>query len=318
MAQSTTPYDPMAKPVLVGGLLVLGATVFVLVSNLFTTIDRNSTKGLNDPANLENSLITEDLKRIGVVKTVDKSIAPVARTGEQVYQSLCTNCHATGTLGAPKIDSKSDWEPRIAQGLKGLLEAATNGKNQMPAKGGDPTLTEQELTDTILYMTSKADIELAQADSAAAPAAAAAQAAPAQAAPAPAQAAAPAAQATATEATPAPAQAAAPATPEAAPAQAAAPAAPEATPAQASAATDLVEGEKVYKSLCFSCHDVGVSGSPKLTDKAAWEPRIATGMEALYASTMNGKNLMPPRGGNPALTDAQLKAAVDYMVSQVK
>ncbi|MFZ1234862.1 MAG: c-type cytochrome [Thiofilum sp.] len=356
MAHSTPPHDPMAKPVLVGGLLILGAAVFVLVTNLFNTIEKNSTRGLDDPANLQNPSLEQDLKRIGMVKTVDKSIAPVARTGEQVYQALCTNCHAAGTLGAPKIDDKAAWEPRLAQGLKGLVTSAINGKNQMPAKGGDPSLTEQEITDAILYMTGKAGIDLAKADAAApaesaaapaaAPAAQAATPAPAAtqaAAPTPAaapaaQAAAPAPAAPAEPAAPAaPAPAAAPATPApaaapaapapaaapAAPAPAAAPAAPApaAAPAQAqqaAGASSTVEGEKVYKSLCFSCHDVGVSGSPKLTDKAAWAPRIATGMETLYTSALKGKNLMPARGGNPALTDAQIKAAVDYMVVQAK
>ena len=338
MAHSNPPHDPMAKPVLVGGLLILGATIFVLVTNLFNTIDKNSTRGLDDPANLLNSSIEADLMRIGVVKTVDKSIAPVARTGEQVYQALCTNCHAAGTLGAPKIDDKTAWEPRVAQGLKGLVTSAINGKNQMPAKGGDPTLTEQEITDAILYMTNKAGIALANADAApaeqaapaatqaATPAPAAAPAAQA-AAPAPAApAAAPATQtaaATTAPAAPAAPEAPAPAAPAptAAPAtQASAPAAQATAPApvQQAGASSTVEGEKVYKSLCFSCHDVGVSGSPKLTDKAAWAPRIATGMEAMYTSALKGKNLMPARGGNPALTDAQIKAAVDYMVGQAK
>ncbi len=79
-----------------------------------------------------------------------------------------------------------------------------------------------------------------------------------------------------------------------------------------------IDGEKVYKGLCMSCHDAGVAGSPKLGDKAAWEPRIATGMDALYESTIKGKGVMPAKGGNPALSDDEVKAAVDYMVAQVK
>ncbi|MDQ5767317.1 TIR domain-containing protein [Thiothrix subterranea] len=78
------------------------------------------------------------------------------------------------------------------------------------------------------------------------------------------------------------------------------------------------DGEKVYKGLCFSCHDTGVAGSPKLGDKAAWSPRIATGNDALYASSLNGKGAMPAKGGNSALSDEEVKAAVDWMVSQAK
>jgi len=84
------------------------------------------------------------------------------------------------------------------------------------------------------------------------------------------------------------------------------------------AAVGAVDGEKVYKGLCFSCHDMGIAGSPKLGDKAAWAPRIATGMDALYASSINGKGAMPAKGGNPALSDAEVKASVDWMVAQAK
>ncbi|WP_298682404.1 c-type cytochrome, partial [uncultured Thiothrix sp.] len=77
-------------------------------------------------------------------------------------------------------------------------------------------------------------------------------------------------------------------------------------------------GEKVYKGLCFSCHDMGIAGAPKLGDKAAWAPRIATGNDALYTSSLKGKNAMPAKGGNPALSDAEVKAAVDFMVSKAK
>jgi cytochrome c5 len=79
-----------------------------------------------------------------------------------------------------------------------------------------------------------------------------------------------------------------------------------------------IDGEKIYKGLCMSCHDAGIAGSPKLGDKAAWEPRIATGMDALYASSLKGKGAMPAKGGNAALSDDEVKAAVDHMVAQVK
>ncbi|MFN3786399.1 MAG: c-type cytochrome, partial [Thiothrix sp.] len=84
------------------------------------------------------------------------------------------------------------------------------------------------------------------------------------------------------------------------------------------AAQSAPNGEKVYKGLCFSCHDAGVAGAPKLGDKAAWDPRIATGMDALYTSAINGKGAMPAKGGNPALSDAEIKATVDWMVAQAK
>ncbi len=75
-------------------------------------------------------------------------------------------------------------------------------------------------------------------------------------------------------------------------------------------------GEKTYKSMCFSCHDMGVAGAPKTGDAEAWAPRIAAGKEALYANAINGKGAMPAKGGNPSFSDEEVKAAVDYMLSQ--
>ena len=304
-----TPNDPMAKPLLVGGLLIIGATAFVLVSNLVTTIKHNSTKGEIDTT-AQLALSDANIAPIGSVTTVDKSVAKAARSGEAVFNAVCTSCHSAGVLGAPKIDDKAAWEPRTAQGLDGLMKNAINGIRSMPARGGDPTLTDEEVQNAIIYMTGKAGIDLSSQAKAAAPAGDAKQAAPAaEAKPAeaaPAQAAAPAAEAKPTEAAPAPAAETAPVA-QAAPAQAAA--APEAASAN---------GEKTYKATCFACHDVGVAGAPKLGDKAAWEPRIAAGKDALYHSSLNGKNAMPAKGGNAALSDADVKAAVDYMVGQVK
>jgi cytochrome c5 len=67
-----------------------------------------------------------------------------------------------------------------------------------------------------------------------------------------------------------------------------------------------------------ACHQVSVAGSPRLGDKAAWAPRIQTGMDSLLQSVVKGKGAMPPRGGNPSLSDAEVRAAVEFMVGQAK
>ena len=109
----------------------------------------------------------------------------------------------------------------------------------------------------------------------------------------------------------APAPAAAPAAvPVAAPGAAAAPAKGEKMAAGA--------GKPTYDSVCAVCHAAGVAGAPKLGDKAAWAPRIKSGVDALHAAALKGKGAMPPKGGNPSLSDADVKAAVDYMVAAAK
>lgn len=77
-------------------------------------------------------------------------------------------------------------------------------------------------------------------------------------------------------------------------------------------------GEAVYASVCKACHEAGVAGAPKTGDKAAWAPRLATGMATLLKSAANGKGAMPARGGAPDLTDDELKAAVTYLTGKAK
>lgn len=97
-----------------------------------------------------------------------------------------------------------------------------------------------------------------------------------------------------------------------------APAAAPAASASAKAAggSDLVKGEQVYTATCLACHGAGVLGAPKFGDKAAWAPRIAKGIDTLHTNALNGLNMMPPKGGNAGLSEGDLKAAVDYMVSK--
>jgi len=110
--------------------------------------------------------------------------------------------------------------------------------------------------------------------------------------------------------------------------------APEAAPAQAPAATPVAAiaipppaakaapaaagGKATYEATCTACHGAGVAGAPKFGDKAAWAARLKEGKEHLYATALKGKGAMPPKGGNPGLADADVKAAVDYMLAAVK
>ena len=77
-------------------------------------------------------------------------------------------------------------------------------------------------------------------------------------------------------------------------------------------------GEGTYKSACFACHATGVAGAPKLGDKASWSARVAKGKATLYEHAIKGFNAMPAKGGNTTLADADVKAAVDFLVAQAK
>jgi cytochrome c5 len=88
--------------------------------------------------------------------------------------------------------------------------------------------------------------------------------------------------------------------------------------AQKPQAASAADGKKVYDSTCTACHTAGIANAPKLGDKAAWAPRIKQGIDALVQSAQKGKGAMPPKGGNASLSDADLRAAIEFMVSQAK
>lgn len=73
-------------------------------------------------------------------------------------------------------------------------------------------------------------------------------------------------------------------------------------------------GDQVYASACQACHAAGIAGAPKTGDVSTWTTRLDAGLETLYVSALVGKGAMPAKGGNPSLSDAEVKAAVDYMI----
>ena len=77
-------------------------------------------------------------------------------------------------------------------------------------------------------------------------------------------------------------------------------------------------GKGVYEAGCNACHAAGVAGAPKSGDKAAWAPRLAKGAPMLYDHAIKGVGIMPAKGGNAGLSDADVKAAVDYMMATNK
>lgn len=226
----------------------------------------------------------ERIRKVGTVEIRDANRA--LKAGEEVYKGQCAACHATGAANAPKFGDAGAWANRIRGGFDALVASALKGKGAMPAQaGGD--FEEVEIARAVAYIANAGGAKFAEPQRPAGAAAATEAAAPA-AAPAPA--------ATAVAAAPA-------AAPVPAPAQ----------PAVAAAGG----GEALYKQACAACHTAGVAGAPKLGDKAAWAPRIKTGVPQLVQSAIKGKGAMPPKGGSAA-SDAEIRAAVEYMVGAAK
>ncbi len=93
-----------------------------------------------------------------------------------------------------------------------------------------------------------------------------------------------------------------------------------AVPASASAAPAEAagprSGDAVYNASCLACHSAGVAGAPKTGDSAAWAERVAKGMDTLLSNAINGINAMPPKGTCADCSDDEIKAAIEYMLSE--
>ena len=77
------------------------------------------------------------------------------------------------------------------------------------------------------------------------------------------------------------------------------------------------DGAALYKRYCALCHDAGIGGAPKLTERANWALRFKGGVEPMVASVIKGKGTMPPRAGTK-LTDEELRAVVEYLASTTR
>lgn len=287
-----------------GGLIAPALVIFLVVKLLLgiqaTHIDDA------DSAVMAAS-VAERIKPVARVEVAVADSGPhVDKSGEEVVGAVCSACHGVGALGSPKIGDKAAWGPRIKQGYETLIQHALSGIRQMPARGGNPDLTDGEIANAVAYMANKGGANFtppaAGATGAAVPAAA------------PAASATPVKEAEKTTSKAAVAASPAPvAKPESAPQPAAeAKSAAEAAPVASAGKS----GEEVVKAVCSACHAAGVLGSPKIGDKEAWAPRIAQGYETLIQHALKGIRMMPAKGGNPSLTDTEVAGAVAYMANQ--
>ncbi len=271
---------------------VLGVLVVIAVVLFFIARSLSGVPGTGGTATSEDSRVQaaveqriEPFAAVNVGEAKPQQAAAqgggAVRSGKEIVQGTCSACHGTGALGAPMIGKKDQWGPRVQKGAQVLLQHATNGFKSMPPKGGNASLSEQELKNAIGYMVSQSGLKDpfgGGAKSASAGSQGAQQAAAGE--------------------------------------QGQKPAA--AGGQSASAGGDLAEGKQVYSQTCFACHGTGAAGAPKIGDQSAWAPRVAKGKPTLYQHALNGFNAMPPHGGNPGLSESQVKAAVDYLVSQAK
>lgn len=259
-------------------VVVLAFVIPIVVISILASLASRSVEPSVDVKSQE--AVARRLKPVGQVVVAEGSDTPGQRGGKQIVEAVCAACHTAGLLNAPKIGDAAAWQNLIKEGLETLTQDAIKGVRQMPPRGGDPTLTDVEVARAVAFMANQSGAKFVEPPiQPAAPTTAASQPT------------------------------------SAAPVQVAAAAA---TGASSTAAAGGQGGKSVYDASCVACHGAGVAGAPKLGDKAAWAPRVKQGMDALYQAVLKGKGAMPPKGGNMALSEGDIKAAVDFMVAQSK
>ncbi|EKS69249.1 MULTISPECIES: c-type cytochrome [Caballeronia] len=287
---------PIKTPGQLIAAVIAGFGIPVAIIILLAVYVNNSTR-TGAGTDIEQS-VNARIAPAAQVDVRDANAPRVYKSGEEVFKAVCSACHATGTAGAPKFGDAGAWAPRIGEGYDTLLHNALNGKGGMPARGGTSPddYSDFEIARAVVYMANGSGGKLAEPAQPASGAAAASSAA------------APAAASSNENA-----QAAA-----AVAALASVPAVASAAPAAGAQSADAAQaGKALYEQVCQACHAAGVLGAPKFGDKAAWAPRLKEPMDTVYNYALHGKGAMPPKGGSNA-SDADVKAAVDYMANAAK
>jgi len=337
---------PKQLAIVVALAFLVPITLIVMLSQLVTL---SSEPSKNNPGMSEEA-VAKRLKPVGEVVVAEPSKPKTAKSGKEIVEAVCSACHATGALNSPKIGDKAAWATRISQGEETLTQAAIKGIGQMPPRGGNSALTDLEVARAVVYMANQGGANWREPTELRKPAAVIAgrtgeQIVQAQ-----------CSKCHETGKMGAPRMGDRPAWIKRAkqgidavtlaairghgnmPARGGMAELTDAEfkraviymfnqgtgkkqpapPAPAPAAAETAKGKAVFEATCVACHGTGLAGAPKTGNKAAWAPRIKNGMDALYKAALHGLNAMPPKGGNPALSDDDVKAAVDYMVGLVK
>ncbi|MDK4696536.1 c-type cytochrome [Kingella negevensis] len=259
---------------LLGGIIILISVLFLL------------TKLAGSSYYSEVAETTESATQTRIMPTgqvvVGDGTEPGQRTGKQVFDKVCIQCHAadSATAFAPKVTHNDQWTARIAQGFETLVQHAVNGfkgpdGGNMPAKGGDTRLTDDEVARAVAYMANQSGANFTEPPVGGAAAAASAK-------------------------------------------TSSAPAAAKAEDKPAATADNNARGKEVFEQTCRFCHgaDTAIPNIPRVTHNDEWAPRIKQGEATLVKHAIEGFNAMPAKGGNAALSDDDIKATVQYMVKQ--
>lgn len=282
----------MDSKLIKSGLAALG--VLVSVSGAQAAMDKDAIAERLAPVG-KVCLASQDCGSASSAPAASSSDDGGGADGEGIYGQVCSVCHDSGVAGAPVRGDEEQWAARVDKGFETLLDHAINGFNGMPAKGGNPSLSDDDMHAAVAYMVEPV-MDVPEAESAGDDAAAESDAA---------------ADAESAEADTAKADSAT-AEDEAADTAAADDANDDSAAGETAWAS--IDGKAVFDSACMACHATGAAGAPVLGNAEQWASHIAKGKDTLYDHAINGFNAMPAKGGRTDLSDDEVKATVDYMV----
>lgn len=132
--------------------LVVPAVLIILVANLVVSMRAP------DPAVLAPEAVAARIKPVAdvAIQAGGDAAAAGEQSGEDTYKAVCTACHQTGVANAPKFGDQAAWAKLIVEGLETLSKDAIKGIRGMPPRGGNPNLSDGEVTRAIVYMANAA------------------------------------------------------------------------------------------------------------------------------------------------------------------
>lgn len=136
---------------------VIPIIVIILLANYVSSSEKPAA-GSNA---FSEEAVAQRLAPVGTIEFLDANAPKVLKTGEQVYATACAACHDAGAAGSPKFGDKGQWSSRLSKGFDTLWKNAINGVGAMPAKGGNSSLDDIEVTRAVAYMAKEvgADFE---------------------------------------------------------------------------------------------------------------------------------------------------------------
>lgn len=290
----------MDSKLIKSGLAALG--VLVSVSGAQAAMDKDAIAERLAPVG-EVCLASQDCGSASSAPAASSSNDGGGADGEGIYGQVCSVCHDSGVAGAPVRGDEDQWAARVDKGFDTLLDHAINGFNGMPAKGGNPSLSDDDMHAAVAYMVEPvmdvpdaesagddaADSDMTQAEDNAADA-----------------------DTAETDTAKDDSAAAEEETADAGSADA------EATNEDSAGETAWasIDGQAVFDKACMACHATGAAGAPVVGNAEQWASHIEKGKDTLYDHAINGFNAMPAKGGQAGLSDDEVKASVDYMVAE--